>query len=375
MPTYDVIVVGVGGMGSAALYHLASRGARVLGLEQFDIPHEQGSSHGLTRIIRLAYWEHYSYVPLLRCAYKLWHDLECAADEQLLVTTGSIDAAVENSPQTRGVLDACARFDLPHECFTGRSLALRFPGYRLPDEIVAVFQPEGGFLMSERCIVAHATLARRAGAVIRTGEQLLEWAETGSGLEVRTDSQRYRARRLIFTAGAWTDKLLPKLHGVLAPERQVVLWTEPLQPEHFTIQTFPVFYIHVPEGSFYGFPADGRLGFKIGKYHHRSQMVDPDAARVAIDDEDENILREAITRYFPGANGRTLALKSCLFTNTPDEHFLIGQLPGTPSVSYAAGFSGHGYKFCSVVGEILADLALSGRTRHDISLFAHQAWR
>ena len=366
---YDAIVIGVGGMGSAALYHLASRGARVLGLEQFSIPHERGSSHGLTRIIRLAYWEHSSYVPLLRRAYALWRDLERATGEQLLVVTGSIDAAATDTRQIAGVLDACARFDLPHERFTGRSLSARFPGYRLPDDVVAVYQPDGGILLSERCIVTHATLARRAGADVRTGERVLEWTDTTSGFEVRTTVDRYLARRLVFTLGAWTGKLLSPLNSLLEVERQVVLWTEPVRPELFTVQTFPVFYIHVAEGSFYGFPVHAGSGFKIGKYHHLGQIVDPDAEPLRIDDQDESVLRGAISRYFPDANGSTLDAKTCLFTNTSDEHFVIGQLPGSASVCYAGGFSGHGYKFCSVVGEILADLALNNGTDKDISLF------
>jgi sarcosine oxidase len=366
---YDAIVIGVGGMGSAALYHLASRGARVLGLEQFDIPHERGSSHGLTRIIRLAYWEHSSYVPLLRRAYSLWHDLERAADEPLLIVGGSIDAAPEGSRQMAGVLDACARYELPHERFTGRSLSARFPGYRLPHDVVAVYQPDGGFLLSERCIVAHTTLAGRAGAAIVTGERVLDWTEAASGFEVRTMGDRYRARRLVFTSGAWTGKLLPFLNGVLHVERQVMLWTAPVRPELFSVQTFPVFYIHVVEGSFYGFPVHGAPGFKIGRYHHRGQILDPDADPLPMDDQDERVLRAAIARYFPDADGATVTAKTCLFTNTSDEHFVIGQLRGSPAVCYAGGFSGHGYKFCSVVGEILADLALNEGTDKDISLF------
>lgn len=366
---YDAIVIGVGGMGSAALYHLANRGARVLGLEQFGIPHERGSSHGLTRIIRLAYWEHYSYVPLLRRAYALWRDLERAAGEQLLFVTGSIDAAAAQSRQMTGVLDACARFGLPHERFAARSLSARFPAYRLPDDVVAVYQPDGGFLLSDRCIVAHVTLARRAGADVRSGERVLDWTSAAAGFEVRTTAGRYRARHLVFTSGAWTGKLLSYLNGLLEVERQVLLWTEPIRPELFTLHTFPVFYLHVAEGSFYGLPVHVGPGFKFGKYHHRYQIVDPNEEPLPVDDEDHNLLRAAIARYFPDANGPTLAAQTCLFTNTSDEHFAIGRLPDAPSVSYAAGFSGHGYKFCSVVGDILADLTLDGGTDKDIGLF------
>jgi len=365
---HDVIVIGLGGMGGAAALHLAARGAKVLGLEQFDIPHARGSSHGLTRIIRLAYWEHPSYVPLLRRAYALWRDLEHRAGQRLLVVSGSIDAGVENSRPIAGVLQACADFELPHDRLDSTELAARFPGYHLPKDIVAVFQPDGGFLLAEPCLLAHLAVARTAGADLRFQQSVVDWTAGSDGVEVRTTRDTHRARRLVVTAGAWAGTLLSGYRRVLSPERQVVLWTEARNPELFTVERFPVFYIHVNEGAFYGFPIWER-GFKIGKYHHRRQPADPDVPAPPADEEDERILRTAVSRYFPAADGPTVAAETCLFTNTPDEHFLIGPMPDQPDVIVAAGFSGHGFKFCSVVGEILADLALDGATAHDISLF------
>jgi sarcosine oxidase len=366
--TYDAIVVGVGGMGSAALYHLARRGARgVLGLEQFEIPHDKGSSHGLSRIIRLAYWEHPAYVPLLRRAYELWHELEGDAGAPLLVTTGSIDAGPAGSPAVAGAMHACERFDLPHVLYDGTSLRAVFAGYQLPSDFVALFQPDGGFLLPERCIEGHVAAARHAGATVNSGERVLDWTERRDGVDVRTDHGTYSCRQLIVTAGAWAGKLLARLQPLLVPERQVMLWVQPLRPEYFEPSTFPVVYMHAQEGSFYVLPSYQGSGVKIGRYHHLRQRVDPDTMDRECHVEDERILRAAI-RYFPDAGGATLAMKTCLFTNTPDEHFIITRL-GT-SITVAAGFSGHGFKFCSVVGEILADLALDGGTRHDISLFA-----
>ncbi len=367
---YDVIVVGVGGMGSAAVFHAARRGARVLGLEQFEIPHELGSSHGLTRIIRLAYWEHLSYVPLLRRAYELWHELERLAGETLLVTTGSVDAGESGSRPIRGVLEACERFDLRHDVLESAALHHRFPGYRLPSTHVGIFQPDGGFLLSERCIVAHATAAKSSGAAIHTTERVVGWEVHADYVAVRTDRSTYSARRLVVTAGPWAGKAVRAVQPLVNVERQVVLWVRPRVPEHFHADRFPVFYLHGDEGSFYGFPLFADLGVKIGKYHHRRQIVDPDAVDRECSGEDEAVLREAVRRYFPDADGPTVSLKTCLFTNTADEHFIIDSLPEQPRVVIAAGFSGHGYKFCSVVGEILADLALEGQTRHDISLFS-----
>jgi len=369
---YDVIVVGVGGMGSAALFHAARRGARVLGIEQFEIPHELGSSHGLTRIIRLAYWEHPAYVPLLRRAYELWRELERLAGEPLLVTTGSIDAGAPDGRPIRGALEACRRFDLPHEVLDSEALHRRFQGYCLPANLVAIFQPDGGFLLSERCIVAHVNAATRFGATVHTQERLIGWEASADGVLVHTDRSTYATSRLLVTAGPWAGKVVRAVQPLLSVERQVVMWLMPRVPEKFVAEKFPVFYLHGDEGSFYGFPVFADLGFKIGKYHHLRQVVDPDTVDRECRPEDEAVLRQAIRRYFPDADGATVSLKTCLFTNTADEHFIIDALPQEPGVFIAAGFSGHGYKFCSVVGEILADLALDGGTRHDISLFAFQ---
>jgi sarcosine oxidase len=367
---YDVIVIGVGGMGSAAVHHATARGARVLGLEQFDIPHDLGSSHGLSRIIRLAYWEHPDYVPLVRRAYELWLELEAAAGERLLTVTGSVDAGIGASPNVTGARDACVRFSLPYEALESGALTARFPGYRLPSAAVAIYQPDGGVLAPERCIAAHVALARRRGADVHVRERVVGWDENNGVVRVRTTAGGYEGARLILTAGPWTGSLVPPTASLLSPERQVMLWTQPLRPALFEVGVFPVFYINVDGGPYYGFPIDGGHGFKIGRYHHRHEAVDPDTMDRVCSPQDEAVLREGIRRNFPDADGPTLAMKTCLFTNTPDEHFVIDRLGGTGRVYLAAGFSGHGFKFCSVIGEILADLALDGATRHDISLFS-----
>jgi sarcosine oxidase len=366
---YNIIVVGVGGMGSSALFHIARRGARVLGLEQFEIPHDQGSSHGLTRIIRLAYWEDPAYVPLLRRAYELWRGLEQLAGEPLLVTTGSVDAGAPDSRSIRGVLEACRRFDLAHETLSSSALHLRFPGYCLPDSLVAIYQPDGGFLLSERCITTHVSAALKLGATVHTRERVEHWEVVSGGVAVHTNRSTYMTDRLVITAGPWAGKAVSPLQPLLNVERQAVLWVAPRRADHFLPERFPVFYLHGDEGSFYGLPVLSDHGLKIGKYHHLQQVVDPDTVDRRCNADDESVLRQAIRRYFPDADGPTVSLKACLFTNTADEHFIIDVLPQHPEVCVAAGFSGHGFKFCSVVGEILADLALDGSTRHDISLF------
>jgi len=366
---YDVIVVGVGGMGSAACWQLAQRGQRVLGLERFDIPHTMGSSHGVSRIIRLPYYEDPAYVPLLLRAYELWDAAERATGETLLVTTGSIDGGPEDDELFQGALASARLHRLAHEVLTGTEVNERFPGYRLPAATRAVLQPRGGLIASERAVVAHVRAAQAAGAEIRAREQVLGWEAnpSGEGVVVRTDKGRHEAARLVITAGAWMGELAAPLAGLAVAERQVLAWLQPLRPELFTTDRFPVFNLNVEEGRYYGFPVYEVPGFKFGRYHHRGETMAPDAMRRDIDAEDERLLRQFGERYFPDGSGATMALRACIFTNTPDEHFVIDHHPRHPQVVLASPCSGHGYKFCSVIGEILADLATGeGATRHDI---------
>jgi sarcosine oxidase len=368
---YDAIVIGLGGMGSASAFHLARRGQKVLGLEQFDLLHELGSSHGLTRIIRLAYHEHPSYVPLLRRAYELWHELEDLAGERLLITTGSVEGGPEDGQTFRGALEAARLHDIPHEILDAGELRRRYPAYAGLDESTrVVFQADGGFLLAERTILAHVNGALAAGADLRFRESVSGWEPSGGGVRVTTQRGTYEADRLVICAGAWARRLVPSLADLAVPERQVLAWLQPTRPELFTPERFPVFLIDVPDGSYYGFPVHDVPGFKFGWYHHFREPIDPDDPDRSARPEDEAALRAFAERYFPDGAGPTLMLKACIFTNSPDEHFIIDTLADAPQVSVAAGFSGHGYKFCSVVGEVMADLAVEGRTRHDISLFS-----
>jgi sarcosine oxidase len=360
---FDSIVVGVGGMGSAALYHLARRGQRVLGLERFTVPHALGSSHGVTRIIRLAYYEDSAYVPLLRRAYELWRELESAAGEQLLHVTGSVDAGPEIF---EGSLRSCVEHGLPHEVLTGAELHRRFPAYRLPEDLDVLLQPDGGFLLPERCIEAHAGEAQRLGAELRQGERVLGWEAVGDGIRVESDRGTYEADRLVLCAGAWSEDVAKLVPGLITAERQVLAWFEPYEPELFEPSRFPVFNLVVPEGRWYGFPVFGIPGFKVGKYHHRGETVDPDGFDREPNRADAQLLHGFVERYFPAGAGGTSALETCLFENSPDEHFLLDAHPECPQAIVGAGFSGHGFKFCSVVGEILVELALDGATRHEI---------
>lgn len=366
---YDVIVVGMGAMGSATAYQLARRGKRVLGLERFGIPHAMGSSHGHTRIIRLAYYEHPSYVYLLRRAYELWREIEAVSGEKLLYTTGSIDAGPEDSWVFKGSLESCKLHDIPHEVLSGAELHRRHPGYELPPDHAALLQPDGGFLAPERCIVSHVEAAQARGAEVHAMERVLEWRPLENGVRVRTDRGTYEAEKLVVTAGAWEADLLDILDGLAVPERQVLAWLQPARPEKFRPENFPVFNLLVDEGRFYGFPVFGVPGFKFGKYFHLNETGRADDLDREVHDYDEEVLRNFAGRYFPDGAGPTMDLATCMFTNAPDHHFIMDVHPEYEQVSFASPCSGHGFKFASVVGEVMADLAGEGAPRHDTSLF------
>jgi sarcosine oxidase len=365
----DVIIAGAGGMGTAAAWHLASRGRRVLVLERFGLGHDRGSSHGLTRIIRLAYFEHPSYVPLLRRAFELWRALQSPAGEPLLHVTGTLDVGAPGGMVFEGSRRSCLVHDLPHEVLSGADLRHRFAAWRVDDRVAAVYQPDGGFLVPERCIQAHAAAARGAGAVFHEHEPVIAWEVIGGRVRVRTTNTTYETGQLVLSAGPWMAALVPVLAHLMRPERQVLGWFGIEEKAAFAASRFPVFVHEAEEGIFYGFPEFEVAGFKIGRYHHLSEVVDPDTVDRVCHDRDEAALRVAVARYFPGANGPLLRSTVCLFTNTPDEHFIIDRHPDAAEVLIVSPCSGHGFKFCGVVGEIVADLVTSGGTAHDISAF------
>lgn len=368
---YDTIVVGVGGMGSATTYHLASRGVETLGLERYDIPHEMGSSHGVTRIIRKAQYEDPAYVPLVRRAYELWEALEARTGRELLHVTGGLDMGPPGSRIVEGSLRSCETHDIEHELLTGSEVNERFPGYDLPEDHRAVYQADGGFLVPEQCIVAHVEAAQAEGAEIRAREPVADYATlSDGGVRVTTSKGTYEADRLVVTAGAWAGKLLPELEEQFVPERQVLGWFQPTDPELFDASNFPVFVHSTGDGHHYGFPRHDVPGFKFGKFNHLNETVDPDSMDREPRPEDEELLRSYARRYFPAGAGPTMRLTTCMFTNTADEHFVLDTLSEHPQITVGAGFSGHGFKFASAIGEILAELTVSGEADLEIDLFS-----
>lgn len=383
---YDVIVVGLGAMGSSTAAELAERGVDVLGLERFDLPHTKGSSHGITRIIRLPQYEGSAYVPLVRRSLERWKEIDESYSNQLFHRTGTLDFGPPGSDVFEGSKESCETHAIPHEILGGADVSERFPGYALPDEYRAVYQPDGGFLHAEQCIVANTERAHDNGAVLHAREEVTDWTTESETVHVSTDRGEYTAESMIVTAGARTGQLLPSLSPVLEPERQVLGWFQPTAPKQFSPERFPVFVadIHetrfrgktklfdsgdVPTGHYYGFPIYEVPGFKIGKFHHREETGTPAEIQREPTRADEDVLRRFVETYVPHGNGPTMQLSTCMFTNSPDGDFLIDTHPNHENVYIGAGFSGHGFKFASIVGEILADLAVGGNTDHPIDPF------
>ena len=365
---YDVIVIGVGGVGSSAAYHLAERGLDTLGLERFDVPHAQGSSHGSTRIVRLTQPEDPSYVPLARATFEHWRALERETGRDLLTTTGSVHAAAPDSSFVDDARESLDEHDVAYDDLAGSEVNERFPGYSLPDEYEALFQPDGGYVDCEQAVVAHVKAAHAAGATIRARERVRDWVETNGGrVRIETDKGTYEADDLVVAAGAWTGRLLPSLEEHLTPARRVMAWLQPRRPERFSSRRFPVFSLRGEHGSGYGFPVHDVPGFKFGVEPPPSDGIDPEEMAREPTAADETLHREFAETYFPDGAGPTTGLTTCLITDSADGHFLLGTHPEHGTVHVAAGFSGHGFKFSAVLGAVLADFVVEGDTEHAIS--------
>ncbi|SRR5579871_6643202 len=371
MPPFDVAIIGLGVMGSAALAALARRGGRVVGIDRFTPGHDRGSSHGTTRIIRLGYFEHASYVPLLRAAYPLWRELEAQSGRSLLTVTGILEMGAPDSDLVAGTLQSSRLHGLPHEILDAPSLMRRFPAFRVPENFIGVFQPDGGFVRAEPTVAALQMIAHRAGAQLRTEERVLAIEPHRGGVRVTTRRGEIVAGCAIVAAGPWLKSLLPQVPVPIRVTRQVLAWFEPADHarDGFVAERFPVFLLQNRDGIFYGFPADAG-GVKVAKHHHLDEAVDPDHYDRAVSAADEAIIRAALKAHVQDLDRRLVAAQTCLYTMTPDGDFVLDRLPGCSEIIVAAPCSGHGFKFAPVIGEILADLAIAGRTDHDISRFS-----
>ncbi|MET9158162.1 N-methyl-L-tryptophan oxidase [Streptomyces sp. BPPL-273] len=372
-PTYDVIVIGLGGMGGAAAHHLSARGARVLGLERFGPVHNRGSSHGGSRITRQSYFEDPAYVPLLLRAYELYADLERASGRDIALLCGGVMVGRPDSRTVSGSLRSAREWDLPHEVLDAREIRRRFPTLAPRDDEVALYEAKAGLLRPENTVAAHLQLATRQGADLHFEEPVTRWEPYRDGVRVHTAEDTYTAGRLVICPGAWAPRLLADLGVPFTVERQVMYWFQPrggvgpFLPAHH-----PIYVWEDADGvQVYGFPAiDGPdHGAKVA-FFRKGEVTTPDSIDRTVHDHEVAAMADHMSGRLPDLPGTFLKAATCMYTTTADEHFVIARHPAHPgSVTVACGFSGHGFKFVPVVGEILADLALTGSTAHPICLF------
>ncbi|MCX6015772.1 MAG: N-methyl-L-tryptophan oxidase [Chloroflexales bacterium] len=370
---YHTIIIGLGGMGSATAYHIARRGQRVLGLEQFTPAHSNGSSHGHSRIIRQAYMEHPSYVPLLKRAFVLWDELAAHSDEDLLHLTGGIMIGRPDSDAIQGTLASVREHQLPHQMLDAATIRQRYPALTPSDDIVAVYEDNAGFVVPEAAVRTHLRLAQTHGAELHFQEAVTHWqANPAGGVTVTTAQGVYTADHLVITPGAWAPELLADMGLPLRVERRVLLWFAPIGGfAPFTEPNFPIYIWDCGDGvSFYGFPYHPSLpGIKVA-IHTVGQICSPDSIERQLQAHDVESLQNLLRERIPALLGPMIHYETCMYTLTPDEHFVIAVHPDHPQVVIASPCSGHGFKFTPVIGEILADLAIDGHTKHDISLFS-----
>lgn len=374
-PTFDVIVLGLGGMGSAAAWHLGRRGQRVLGLEQFTAAHDKGSSHGRTRIIRQAYFEDPCYVPLLRRSYQLWEELEKASGEKLLTVTGGLFMGRPECETVAGALQSAREHNLQHQFLEAEEIRKRWPAFTPPEDTVGVYEKVAGFVLPEKAVATHLQQAGQAGVSLRFDEKVLEWHATAQGgVQVKTTYGIYEAGQLVITAGPWVGEVLTEMRLPLEVERKTLFWFEPTGgTERFGLGAFPIWCWEMGGGLFlYGFPAtDGPSGGVKVAVHREPKVVpcQPDAVDREVSEEEIELMRDRLADRLPGLGGRCLATATCLYTNAPDGHFVLDRHPEHSQVLIVSPCSGHGFKFCPVIGEVVADLMTTGTTRHDVQPF------
>jgi monomeric sarcosine oxidase len=356
---YDAIVLGAGGVGSAALWQLARRGVRVLGIDRFQPPHDRGSSHGQTRIIRQAYFEHADYVPLLLESYRLWEELEHHAGRQLKRETGLVEIGPADGVVVPGVLRAAAQHGLEVEPLTAGEIQRRWPALRVPEKLTGVFERRAGLLHVEACVEACLDAAKRAGAELLTGVEVLDWS-SGGDILVRTSAGDFHAARLVITGGAWAGELLAGLGIEFQVRRKAQLWFDARDSGTRADALFPCYLFELPRGVFYGFPEIDERGLKAAEHSGGDLVPAPLAVDRSLRESDRAPVEAFLHAHLPAAITPPREHSVCLYTMSPDEHFIVDRHPGNSRVVFAAGLSGHGFKFTPVLGRALADLALEG---------------
>ena len=376
---WDVIVIGLGAMGSAAAHRLSKRGCRVLGIDQYIPPHIHGSSHGRSRIYRQAYFEDSRYVPLLLRAYDLWRELENESGQQLLHLTGSLVIGSAGGPMVARSAESAQAFHLPHEMMSASELQRRYPAFKVEPDTTALLEHNAGYLEAEASVSAQLSEATRAGAELRLSERVLEWSAESGGVTVRTNACTYSAAHLVITAGPWAPEVLCSLGLPLRVTRQVLYWFEPQDHmELYGKDRMPVYLFEAEHGEplVYGFPWTGTAseGVKVA-VHGSEELCTPESVDRSIRPSDEEYIRARLARTLPRLAGRLQRAETCLYTMTPDENFILDTHPEHANVTLATGFSGHGFKFAPVIGEVVAQLVLDGTSDHDLDLFALNRFR
>jgi monomeric sarcosine oxidase len=371
---FEYLIIGAGGMGSATAYHLARDNRSVLLLEQFEIGHTRGSSHGESRIIRLSY-DHPVYVRLAQAAYGLWAELELDADQVLLQRTGGLDLSMPYNPVFEACIASLSALRIRRELLTTDEIHRRFPAFRLADKTIGLYQADAGILPASQCVRVLIDRALHYGAAVVEQSPVRSIRLDDDGAHVQTDTTVYRCRKLIISAGPWAGSLLNTL-GISLPltvTQEQYAFFQTQTPERFLPDRMPVF-IHYGStvgsrrGDYYGFPIYGHAGVKVAE-HRAGPVVTADTRTFEVDAERLERLCQYARVTLPATRGEVLHAETCLYTSTPDQHFIIDWLPAYPHVVFAAGFSGHGFKFAILVGRMLADLATRGSTPYPIDLF------
>lgn len=369
--SFDVAVIGLGAMGSAALAFLADRGVKAIGFDAYFPAHALSSSHGDSRLIRLGYFEDPSYVPLLKRAYQNWRSLEARLRTDILTITGVLQIGAPDGKVVAGTRASCELHGLAHEALDKAEMARRFPAFQLDDHEIGLLDPQGGYLRPEAAVMGYLKLAAEDGAVLHFGEKITAIEPDDAGVTIISETGQYRARKIVVATGSWIAELVPQLRRAAVPIRQVVAWYQPQDGFATQPQRMPCFLRDEgAEGSYFGFPAIGVDGVKIGKHAHFREPIDPDQPNPPVNDADRALLDGFIRKRVPGAAGLRVKATTCRYTMLPSEDFLLDHMPGEKNVVVASPCSGHGFKFTSVIGEILADLAIDGQTDLPINAFS-----
>lgn len=365
MPIYDVIVLGCGAMGSATLWHLTRRGMTCCGVEQYGIAHDRGSSHGDSRAIRKAYFEHPDYIPLLNRAYELWGKLESASGVQLKHDVGMVFAGARDGAAIQGLERTYAAHELPHERLTAPEAAQRFPRFRFRDEHVVFFDPDGGYVVPEATVAACIRQAEDAGATVLRHVAATSWSADAEGVTVKAGGDTLRGKSLVIAAGAWSKQILRDLNLPLRVLRKVLVWYTTPDIEQFG-DGFPVWFIDGPHGAVYGFPSQNGQEIKVAVHSGGEEVPGPKGLDQVFHADDDAAILECLAETFPGIQPKRTRHAVCMYTSTPDDNFVLDVHPRHSNVAIAAGFSGHGFKFAPVIGEIMADLVQRGDTPYPI---------